>query len=264
MSETPAVDSPEAASVDTTAPKAKKKKKEKKQTYRLMRMLLNVDEIQAKKETFPSDQFIIRNLPDAIKKTEGAAGPAKIVIAAAAVTVTAALASIIAPIALFATSVIGAGVALVGGSIGMGVAVAGALATRNEGQEFIKDHGENLGKYLLSKHVIHKGQELRQSWAQNKEERKQKEAAEKAQKAKEKAQKAEAAAEKKKTEPGTASKLLSGALDLTKSWRENTTPETREKAKDGIKNAGTTAKEKLGSFYKRFKNRGKDGGNKPA
>lgn len=262
MSETPAVDSPEAASVDTTAPKAKKKKKEKKQTYRLMRMLLNVDEIQAKKETFPSDQFIIRNLPEAIKKTEGAAGPAKIVLAAAAVTVTAALASIIAPIALFATSVIGGGVALIGGSIGMGVAVAGALATRNESQEFIKEHGESLGKYLLSKHVVHKGQELRQSWAENKQERKRKEAEEKAKKA---AQKAEAEANPdQKPEQGTASKLLSGALDLTKSWRENTTPETREKAKEGIKNAGTAAKEKLGSFYKKFKNRGKDGGNKPA
>lgn len=245
---------PAASAGAATAAKGKKKKKE---TYRAMQYLLKVGKIEARQDTFPSDQFILKNLPDAIRKTEGASKKAKIILGLVAATLVLGLGGIIAPVVLGLTGVIGTATAMIGGAISLSIGVAAGMAAQDQAQDFGKEFGEGLGKRLLAKHLVEKGRELNEQRKANAEQRRRERAAEKAAK---KAYDAQNSA-KPKTEQGTASKLFSGALKLKKAWDDNATKESKDKATEGIKNAGETAKKKIGSFYDRFKNRGKKNGN---
>lgn len=248
--ENTAVQTAPAAAAGSDTAKGKKKKKE---TYRVMQYLLKVGKIESRQDTFPSDQFILKNLPDAIRKTEGAPKKAKIVLGLAAAAVVFGLGGIIAPVVLGLTGVIGAAAAMIGGAVSLSIGVAAGMAAQDQAQDFGKEFGEGLGKRLLAKHLVEKGRELNEQRKANAEKRRRERAAEKAAKKAEDAQNAS----KPKTEQGTASKLLSGALQLKKAWDDNATKETKDKATEGIKNAGEAAKKKIGSF---FKNRGKKKG----
>jgi len=236
------------------------KKKKKKETYRIMQYLLKVGKIEAKQDTFPSDQFIFRNLPDAIRKTDGASKKAKVILGLAAATIILGLGGIIAPIVLGLTGVIGTATAMVGGAISLSLGVASGMVVQDQAQDFGKEFGEGLGKRLLAKHLVEKGRELNEQRKANAARRLKERAAEKA------AKKAAGAQNDSKpaTEQGAASKLFSGALKLKKAWDDNAPKGTKDKAAEGIKNAGETAKKKIGSLYDRLKNRGKKKGNDKA
>ena len=248
---------PAAAAGDATVAKGKKKKKE---TYRVMQYLLKVGKIESKQDTFPSDQFILKNLPDAIRKTDGASKKAKIILGLAAATLVLGLGGIIAPLVLGLTGVIGTATAMVGGAISLSLGVAAGMVAQDQAQDFGKEFGEGLGKRLLAKHLVEKGRELNAQRKANAEQRRKERAAEKA------AKKASDAQNDSKpaAEQGAASKLFSGALKLKKAWDDNAPKDTKDKATEGIKNAGDAAKKKIGSLYDRIKNRGKKKGNDKA
>jgi hypothetical protein len=256
MSAEAVIEKTEKPAANKKAPKPPKKKKE---TYRLMQYLLKTGKIEARQDTFPSDQFILRNLPDAIRKTDGASRKAKFIAGLAAATVDFGLGGLIAPIALAATGVIGVASAVIGGAIAVSVGIAAGMAAHDEAKDFGNDYGEALGKRILAQHLVEKGQQLNAQRKANAEKRRAERAA-----AQEAAKKAGLAEEKKPVPDSTGSKLLSGALNLKKTWDESVPGETKQKAVDSVKNAGDAAKKKIGSIYGRFKNRKKNNGNDSA
>ena len=236
-----------------------KSDKSKRETYFIMKRVLKSQKIGASVETFPSDQFIIKNLPESIRKTEGASKPVKTALIAGAVAGVAIIGGVIAPAAMFAFGAISTTALAVSGAVGAITAIGGFFKAKGQVND-IKKHAPNIAKRLMAKHIVSKAHGIKQSWKDNKEKRKQEERALKAEKALENMMN-NSASNDSSSKVGS---VLLGSLKVKDAWDKAITDDSKEKIKKGLNSAKDTAlevaedtvkvaKNKLGSMLKNFR-----------
>ncbi len=229
-------------------------KKASKDTYFIMKRALKSKNINVSADNFPSDQFIIRNLPESIRKTEGAARPIKTALVAATVGVISVLAGIVAPLAMFAFGAISTMTLSIAGSIGIIATIGSIFKTKNEIPK-IKYHAPDIGKYLMAKHIVEKAKHIKKTWKENKKERKKSQPD------------LNNDNNPQKPKLNKTSSTLLNTIKVKEAWDKTVTDESKEKIKQGLSSAKDkaidtaeetvkNAKKKLGGMFRKFK-RGK-------